>query len=96
VIRGLLNRNGASKNSQTVLRLSNLETTLSFQLDMADTQVRSPEIYSEVRTLLLSSRPAEDESGQHRLLEIGGSISFGKKSLAAKRGDVNSQLLDPS
>lgn len=54
-------------HSHSILGLSDLEFPVSFELNVADSQVRSSEVYCEVCTLLLARGEPNDEGREHGL-----------------------------
>lgn len=60
---------GCREDVQAELGLRDLETTFSFELDVADTQVCTAEVDGKVRALLVTGRPSKDVRRKHRLQE---------------------------
>lgn len=63
---------------------------------MADSQVRSSEIDSEVGTLLLSSGPTEDEGRKHGLESTKAFRVNQLRNSTMRKANRNLRLLDPS
>ena len=87
----MIERNAAAstrgwRDVQAELGLRDLETTFSFELDVADTQVRAAEVDREVRALLVTGRPSEDVSRKHRLQQADADSDQLLPDCAHRRG----------
>lgn len=67
------------RDAQAVLGLSHLELAVALELDVAHAEVGATEVDSEVRALLLTGRPAKDESREHGLCRRARVVREGQR-----------------